>query len=156
MALSKTRRNEIAWKLLLHTLSTYQVKEFTRRRLHDKLKSNLAHLPPSLAEICENRLWDFCADLVNAVQDESQKDDGIGGTSVDENTEFELPKEHRLSIGYAFLLCLKYDEGLRVGKSMKRELLTKAGMLNIPDTEAISFARTMVSTLLGMALKQKN
>lgn len=152
MALTKQRRNEIAWNLSLRKLGEVKANQLSTGKVHDRFQTGLTAGLPEHQELCDGTLWSFSNDLINTLCF-SIKETLEAESDFDEFAEFLLPEARRYEIAYIYFVYTMYDQGLHVGKNTKREINTRIKGLGVSDDEAREFFKELIQDLTTLIFK---
>lgn len=145
MTLSTERRNEIAWLELLWLAKNMPAKNLSVAKVHHDIKTWLKQAPDRHREICDDRLWDFCNDLLDAVFFRLRQD------ADRDPVAYRLTREHRTDVAYVVLLYYYLRDGLRIKHDMFREINDRHEKLGIKKTEGRHFIAIIAKEMLAIA-----
>ena len=144
MVLTDEQQGEIAWKLLIQKFRQRKAKDMSVKQMKDRHISLLEQEQGGfVVNPGDYRLFfRDVADTIHFELTEGSRDEDFRCTDT----------SYRLQIAYEVLCSEYFSEGIRVGKSFKREIHATATEANIPHEEAEAFFAQMVADLVAVAV----
>ena len=146
MVLSKEEKGEIAWRYLVLRARQMRIDQISVEKTRDHLKTILASAMQKHAQIVGGSVHEFSCDFVDAVYESMRH------TKTVAKVDYHLSDSRRFEVAYVFCLYAIKEEGIRIGKSTKREINARAKELGVKSDVAQAFFKIVVRDILEIAL----